>query len=170
MPIQNFHSLLLDQRPGLLIVGRREGHINELTEMVAQSQGHIGILGDAFPFLSNLDVLENIVLGTMYQQHISMKKAGESVRKPIRALGLEKWMDQRKEKLDSPTMLQCQLLRCIACGNSIVLLPSPTFTMAETILLAIETIRHPLAVWIGCNEKDVATYDRLGFSTFYLEG
>jgi hypothetical protein len=79
-------------------------------------------------------------------------------------------MNQRKEHLDSRTNVLCQLLRSISYGNSIVVLPSPAFTMAETVIQAIETIRHPLAVWIICFEKDAVTYDRLGFSTFYLEG
>jgi ABC-type uncharacterized transport system ATPase subunit len=170
MPIRNVHSLLLDQHPRLLVIGRREDQISELISLVTQSKGHIGILGDDFPFLSNLSVLENIVLGTMYRQNISMEKAREPIQEHILALGLNKWMNQRKDQLDSRATILCQLLRCISCGNSIVLLPSPAFTMAETIIQAIETVRHPLAVWIACNEKDAATYNRLGFSTFYLEG
>ena len=170
MPIHNVHSLLLDQHPRLLVVGHRESQLSELVSWIAQSQDHIGILGDDFPFLSNLGVMENIVLGTMYRQNISLEKACKPIREDIHALELGKWMNQRKEQLDSRAMALCQLLRCIASGNSIVLLPSPAFTMAETIIQAIETIRHPLVVWITCTKKDAMTYDRLEFSTFYLEG
>lgn len=170
MPIQNLHSLLLDHHPRLLVIGHKESLTSELVSWIAQSQDHIGILGDDFPFLSNLSVMENIVLGTMYRQNISLEKACAPIREHIHALELGKWMNQRKEHLDSRTMVLCQLLRSISGGNSIVLLPSPAFTMAETVIQAIETIRHPLTVWIACNEKDAVTYDRLGFSTFYLEG
>ncbi|MGX9366409.1 hypothetical protein ACTVJH_10250 [Desulfoplanes sp. PS50] len=170
MPIQNLHSLLLDHHPRLLVIGHKESLTSELVSWIAQSQDHIGILGDDFPFLSNLSVMENIVLGTMYRQNISLEKACAPIREHIHALELGKWMNQRKEHLDSRTMVLCQLLRSISGGNSIVLLPSPAFTMAETVIQAIETLRHPLTVWIACNEKDAVTYDRLGFSTFYLEG
>jgi len=169
MAIGNYHSLLSEQHPRLLIVGHSEGHISELVTMFVQSRGRIGVIGDEFPFLSNLNVMENIVLGSMYQHNISMEKAYEPLLEHIRALELEKWMNQRKELVDARTMVLCQLLRCISCGNTTMLLPSPEVSRAETVIRAVETIRLSPAVWIACSEKNAVAYDKFGFSTFHLE-
>ncbi|GAU09317.1 hypothetical protein [Desulfoplanes formicivorans] len=169
MAIHNYHSLLLDRHPRLLVVGHNEDQISELVSMFVQSQSHIGIIGDEFPFLANLSILENIVLGAMYRQNIPLEKASKPLEEPIRALGLERWMEQRKEKLDQQTMGLCQLLRCIACGNSVVVLPSPMVAMADTIIQATALLSPAPVVWIACSVNNASAYDNLGLPTFHLE-
>lgn len=169
MAITNYHSLLLDKHPRLLVIGMHESQISELVTMFVQSQSHIGIIGNEFPFLSNLDMMENIVLGTMYRQNISLEKARKYLDEPIRALGLERWMHERKEKLDLRALILCQLLRCIACGNSIAVLPSPMVTLAKMVIQATARLAQAPAVWIACSVANATAYESLGLPTFHLE-
>ncbi len=169
MAIPNIEALLNDNRPRLLLVAQTEGQVCELATTLLQCRSSIGIIGNEFPFLANLNVVENILLGTMYHNNLPLEEAFEPLREDIEALGVMDVMRQRKNQLNTLTRMKCQLLRCIACGNTIVLVHTGQFAVAQTLLHALEMLRQPPAMWIACSAKNALAYEKLNFPTFHIE-
>lgn len=170
MTIFHHYAPLLMQKDNLLITANNESALNELTSMVAQDRGKIGIIGDEFPFISNLNMLENITLGTMYRQNITLEKARNHILPSINALAMEATLSRRKEILSPKEIILSQILRCISCGNSILFMLSPPTVMTDTVIQAVAMVPHPLRVWIACHTKATAAYEYLKFTTFNIDG
>ncbi len=169
MNVPYLESLITDIPPRLLMVGQDESHLNELVTFFLHFRNDIGVLDNLFPFLSNLNILENILLPTMYRHNLPPAKARERIENHIQALNLASWMSLRKEQLAPHTLILCQLLRCLACEDSIILLPSAKIATAETVITAIAKLRVSLTLWILCIKKNAVAYEKFGFPTCYIE-
>ena len=144
--------------------------MNEISSLAAQDREKIGTIGDEFPFISNLNILENITLGTMYRQNITLEQAREHILPSINALEMQETLLRRKETLSPKEIVLSQILRCISCGNSILFMLSPPTVMTDTVIQAVAMAPHPLKVWIACHTKAASAYEYLKFTTFNIDG
>ncbi|MDD4648476.1 MAG: hypothetical protein PHO79_00400 [Desulfoplanes sp.] len=170
MTIFHHYAPLLMQEDNLVITANNEPALNELSSMVVQDTSKIGIIGDEFPFISNLNLLENITLGTMYHQNIPLAQARQDIQPSINALNMEHTLGRRKEMLSPKELILSQILRGISCGNSILFMLSPPTILTDTVIHAVAMVPHPLKIWIACHIKAAAAYDYLRFTTFNIDG
>lgn len=170
MPLAKYSSIMLQREENLLVTGSTPLFLDNMVSMAVQSQGKIGIIGEEFPFLSNLNVLENITLGTMYGQNISLQHAWKQIAASVTALSLEHAMGLRNEMLSPEEMIKGQILRGIACANAVLLLISPTPADANTVITSVRCVPHTLKIWIACHRKVASAYEYLHFSPFSIDG
>ncbi|WP_045220853.1 hypothetical protein [Desulfonatronum thioautotrophicum] len=154
-----FISSLTAQRRHLLLVAEQEATISRLTSMVVQSDFHIGVISDEFPFLANLSALENIALGCMYHKALHLPACQHKLQDVITALNLDNALDQRTQFLSRPLQLKVHLLRCIANESSFILLPLPSRSDCDILHRAVESLKHSIFLWVAClsNDQDVYT-------------
>lgn len=134
--------------------------MSKLLDMVALSQSHIGFISDRFPFLSNLNILENITLGTMFKQNILLSTAQQKLMPHVEALGLANYLEKRKESLSKKDMVRALFLRCVASGNSIILMESPLVSHVQIVIDSIAKVDASVRLWVACSENDMDTYQR----------
>ena len=162
MVVKSTISDLLLEEADLLLVCDSGGQDSLLQNMIVQSQGHIGIISDEFPFLSALSTIENIVLGNVYHQNISIKRARKRISEYVRILGLGNYLWKSVRHLPDEKLLLAMLLRCIASGNSIVFMGKPGSTRAEIVKNAVTAGELPVKPWVSCLDKDHTEYAALG--------
>ena len=170
MTVSRHYAALLLQEEHLLITSSSESNLDELMSMAIQSQGETGIIGDEFPLISNLDILENITLGIMYSRNISLEYARAMILPSIKALQMETIMHRSKAMLSKEEIIRSQILRCIASGNSIMLLPSPTPRAADSALHAAARVPSRPRIWISCHTKKASAYEYLHLSPYSMDG
>jgi ABC-type lipoprotein export system ATPase subunit len=161
-------SILTAQRRHLLLVSENESTISQLTAMVVQSDSPIGVISDDFPFLANLSVLENIVLGCMYHKAMSLLSCRETIQDFVDALGLNESLDQRSQLLSRPKLLKMHLLRCMANGSTFVFLPMPSRLDCDILHRAAESLDRDVFLWIGCLSNDQDVYTSLEYPVIDL--
>lgn len=154
------HFLSLDN--DLLILSPVEAHLSRLTEIVVQSLTHIGVMGDAFPFLANLSIMENIALTQMYHQRLSYAQCVRRIGPAVETLGLGRVMGMRKESLSRRELLQAHLLRCLINHSSAILFPSPRSGDVPIILDCLRQLNRPARLWVSCLRADAGLYEDLG--------
>ncbi|NCC25052.1 MAG: hypothetical protein EOM25_07615 [Deltaproteobacteria bacterium] len=128
----------------------------------------VGIVDEDFPFLSNLNMIENITLGDMYTNHRGLAAATARILPTIEALGMREAMGRRKETLTQEEMLKAHILRCLAGDSRAVFMEYPRIWDLRLLLEYLKNISSDMALWISCHEKSLRTYEGLGFETFYL--
>lgn len=162
MVVKSTISDLLLEKADLLLICDSAGQDSLLQNLIVQSQGHIGIISDEFPFLSALSTIENIVLGNVYHQNISIERARKRISEYVRVLGLGNYLWKTVRHLPDEKLLLAMLLRCIASGNNIVFMGKPGANRAETVKNAIITGALPVRMWVSCLDQDQAEYASLG--------
>lgn len=154
-----FISSLTSRRRHLLLVAEKEATISRLTAMVVQSDFHIGVISEAFPFLANLSALENIALGCMYHKSMSIHSCHRQIQDVADALDVTSALNQRIQFLSRPLRLKMHLLRCIANESTFILLPMPSRSDCDILHRAVETQQRTVFLWVAClsNDQDVYT-------------
>jgi ABC-type lipoprotein export system ATPase subunit len=142
----------------LLFVAAQPTMLTRIMHLSALLQNQIGFISDAFPLLSNLDVLENITLGSMYRQNISLKKAYRNIEREILALRLESLLHKRRELLTREELVRVQFARCLATDNSVILLESPTVFSLEIVFDCLRAIDRRIRIWVTCHQPDKLSY------------
>ena len=157
-------SRLLNINRNLLLVALTPGQLSMLMDLAAQSQSHIGLIRDDFPLLSNLSLLENIVLSPSFHKNMTVGQAREKIAPSIEALKMGKALGWRKEWLSREELLKAYLLRGVASDNSIIMMQSPQLSDLEIVLDSIARLEGVLRLWVCClwNETDkYSDYDLL---------
>ncbi|PTN38055.1 hypothetical protein [Desulfonatronum sp. SC1] len=158
-PSPAFVSQLTAKRRHLLLVSENEPTISRLTAMIVQSDFHIGVISENFPFLANLSALENIVLGCMYHKAMSFQSCRERIQGHIDILGLNDALDQRAQILSRSMLLKMHLLRCIANESAFIILPLPSRSDCDILSRALESLEREIFLWVAClsNNQDIYT-------------
>ncbi|WP_462323555.1 hypothetical protein [Desulfoplanes sp.] len=168
--MDNFKTLLAAEKTDTLIIGDDEGQVELLTTQILDARSSVGILGTMFPLLSNLSILENIVLGAMYRENLPMQTVTARIYDDIGSLGLVPILELRKESLEKREVVLCQLLRGLCDGNTTIFLPSPPIRTVDTIVWANAVLNRRFTVWIATTRQSAVAYDHFGFPTFRLGG
>ena len=142
----------------LLIVTEHPTMLTRIMHLSALLQPQVGIISEDFPLLSNLDVLENIALASMYRKNVSLKKARRIMEPEIRALKLEKLLHKRRELLTREELVRVLVARCLAAGNSIILLESPPVFRLDTVFACLGAVAHRVRIWVSCHHPDKLAY------------
>jgi ABC-type lipoprotein export system ATPase subunit len=142
----------------LLLVVSNSTMLTRIMHLSALLQNQIGFISDSFPLLSNLDVLENITLGSMYRHNISLKKARRIIEQEIRALHLESLLHKRKELLTREELVRVHFARCLATDNSVILLESPTVFSLEIVFECLRSVDRRIRIWVSCHHSDKLSY------------
>lgn len=164
-----FISTLTAKRRHLLLVSENESTISRLTAMVVQSDFHVGVISDDFPFLTNLSALENIVLGCMYHKAMSLQSCREKIQDLVDALGLNESLDQRAQFQSRPMLLKMHLLRCMANESIFVLLPMIARSDCDILHRAAEILDRDVFFWVACLSNDQDVYTSLEYSVIDLD-
>lgn len=162
MVVKSTISDLLLEETDLLLVCDSGDQDSLLQDMIVQSLGHIGIISDEFPFLSALSTIENIVLGNVYHQNISIKRARKRISEYVRVLGLDNYLWKPVRHMPDEKLLLAMLLRCIVSGNNIVFMGKPGANRAKTVKNAVTAGKLPVKLWVSCLDQDQAEYAALG--------
>lgn len=161
-------STLTSQRRHLLLVSESESTISRLTDMVVQSDSHIGVISDDFPFLTNLSALENIVLGCMYHKAMSLQSCRKRIQGLVDTLGLNESLDQRAQFMSRPLLLKMSLLRCMASESTFIFLPLLSRSDCDTLHRAAEILDRDVFLWVACLSNDQDVYTSLGYPVIDL--
>ncbi|MFP4516006.1 MAG: hypothetical protein ACLFNV_04355 [Desulfovibrionales bacterium] len=130
----------------------------KLLHMTALLQNQVGFVSESVPFLSNLSAIENITLGTMYTQNISLQKAEKRIKPAIAALGLDGFMHMRKESIPQRELAIAMFLRCLASDNRYVFLESPSVLVLSTVFDCRSRVDSRVHFWVSCLMPDREYY------------
>lgn len=161
-------SSLTSIREHLLLTTPDEATISRLKAMIIQSDFHVGLISDRLPLLANLNILENIALGSMYHRNMSLASCREQLRPAIKLLGVENVMDQRQQFLTRPQRLKVQLLRCVANGSGFILLESPPRSDCDILDQALAMLDARVFLWVSCLSTGKDVYTSLGYTVIDL--
>ncbi|SMP68393.1 hypothetical protein [Desulfonatronum lacustre] len=161
-------STLTAQRRHLLLVSEDESTISRLTAMVLQSDFHIGIISDDFPFLTNLSALENIVLGCMYHKTMSLHSCRKKIQDLVDALGVNESLDQQAQFMSRPMLLKMHLLRCMANESTFIFLPTLSRSDCDILHRAAEILDQDVFLWVACLSIDQDVYTSLEYPVIEL--
>ncbi len=156
-------STLTAQRRHLLLVSEDESTISRFRAMVVQSDFHIGVISDDFPFLTNISALENIVLGCMYHKAMSLQSCRKNIQGLVDALGLNENLDQQAQFMSRPMLLKMHLLRCMAMESTFIFLPMISRSDCDILHRAAETLDRDVFLWATCLSNDQDVYTSLEF-------
>lgn len=152
----------------LLIAAATRGQVQQLTDLARQSGGHIATLGSGTPLLAELDVAENIALPAMYRHNRSLAGLLAELDGALRALGLAARLGARPVNLSRRELVCAHLLRAVAAGCGILLMPRPRPADARTALDALNALAAPAAggfaprLWVACLERETGDFQGLG--------
>lgn len=156
-------------RTHLLLTASDQATLSRLKAMTVQSDFHVGLISDRLPLLANLNVLENIALGPMYHNHMSLAACLKKLEPDINRLGLNTVLGQRQEFLTREQRLKALLLRCLANGSGYILLQSPPRSDCDTLDRALDALDAGVFLWVCCLSTDQDIYSSLGYTTIDLD-
>lgn len=165
---QDFIRTLTAKRRHLLITANDEETIANLRQACISSNLHVCLIGERLPMLANLSVMENIALGPMYHEHISLEECRDRLDSQIEILGLTSLLNLRREALSRPQRMKAQLLRCLANGASFVLLESPPRSDCEVLHRALGVLDTSISLWVCCLSTEQDVYSSMGYPTIDL--
>jgi ABC-type lipoprotein export system ATPase subunit len=116
-----------------------------------------GFISRRFPFISNLSIMENIILPLEYHTHMNVAEAVEKVRVHVESLGFEDVVSKRKEKVSNADIYKAMFLR------STVMDPEVVFICDFKYAVTLKEFRNMLPsfrkilgsdtkLWIGVSE------------------
>ncbi|WP_028575325.1 hypothetical protein [Desulfonatronovibrio hydrogenovorans] len=168
--IKSTISDLLLEGSNLLLVCPSKSRDSLLQNMIVQSQGHIGIISDDFPFLSSLSVIENVALSNMFHQNVSLERVKARFGDYLAKAGLEEYLWKSPRLLPHVKLVLAKLLRCVCSGNSIVFMGSPRIDDARVVLDWIRDNSVPVKLWISCVDEEAAMFDDLALKQVDFAG
>lgn len=83
-------------------------------------QSAFGFVSRRFPFISNLSIMENIILPLEYHTHMSVEEAVDKVRERVENLGLADVVSKRKEKVSNENIYKAMFLRATVLDPEVV--------------------------------------------------
>jgi ABC-type lipoprotein export system ATPase subunit len=155
---------LTSTKKHLLVTSPDEAAITRLKTMAVQSDFHVGMISDRLPLLANLNALENIILGCMYHNYMSLEACRKKMMPAIRRLDLERIMEHRQQFLSRPQRLKVQLLRCLANDCGFILLDTPPRLDCEILERALATLDAGIFLWVCCLSTEQDAYISLGYT------
>lgn len=163
-----FISTLTEQRKNLLLVSDDESNFSRLSSMIIQSSHPIGILGDEYPLLLNLTALENVALGCMYHNQMSLEDCHDKIQSLIDRLKMTGSLDQRTQFMSRAHLLKIQLLRCIANESIFVFMPSASRSDCDILDRAVANLDIDVFLWVAILSNDLDAYTSLEYDVIDL--
>ena len=114
--------------------------------------------GRDLPLLDALTVGENIALPAMYHHGLSPEQIIRRLEGAARALGLDESMDLRPANLTRRDMVRAKMLRSLARGCGVLLLPQPVPSDVGAALEALTADGGGVRLWAACLEKDAPDF------------
>ncbi|MFO7816373.1 MAG: hypothetical protein ACQES5_04980 [Thermodesulfobacteriota bacterium] len=157
-------SLLLNSDSHLAVLCGTQARGSQFVDCISQSRGQVGMISDRLvPFLSNIDLTENVTLPLLYHKNISQAAAVENLFSFFEALDMLDYMYKRKEDLSRKQLLCGYLIRTIASGNRFVYLDWPRLWEVDFLLDCLSKMDSRIQLWVPVEKLDVQEYKRRGF-------
>ncbi|GBD98283.1 hypothetical protein BMS3Abin07_00294 [bacterium BMS3Abin07] len=117
----------------------------------------VGFVFEYFPFISNLSIIENIILPLEYHEHLNKVEAVDRVSHYINRLGLEGVVLKRKEVVGETDLFKAMFVRALAMNPGLVFIGdfknSVTIGEFREILpLFREVAGTERNMWVGMSE------------------
>jgi ABC-type lipoprotein export system ATPase subunit len=117
----------------------------------------IGFVFPGFPMISNLSIIENIVLPLEYHRNLKTGEAVDMMEEYVKQLGIEGILAKRKENIQTSDLLKAMFLRAIALEPETVFFLSPQqFVPLKQfgVMLSLfrSLLRKKTGIWIGLSE------------------
>ena len=162
-------SYWLSVEDSITLIASHEKQIDELMHQAVKTDYPIGVVSrDRYPLLSDLNVMENIVLKKMFHENISMKQAINAIMPFIESLGMAQKLWARQEDLNSEELLNVYILRCISGKKEIILFESPEPYDIYIFSSWLKQMNLGMKLWICCLIDHAPVYDRLSFKQIYF--
>ena len=116
-----------------------------------------GFVSKRFPFISNLSIIENIILPLEYHTHMKVADAVGKVRGHVESLGLESVVSRRKEKVSNVDIYKAMFLRATVMDPEVVFICDFKYAVTlrefKNMLPVFRDILSPdTKMWIGVSE------------------
>ncbi|MFP4169147.1 MAG: hypothetical protein ACLFSY_09960 [Desulfonatronovibrionaceae bacterium] len=148
----------------LALVFSYHGRENLLIHSISQSQGHTGIISDRLaPFVSNINLAENITLPLLYHKNVSLTAALKKMELWFKALELSDVLTAPKYQLSRKQLLAGYLLRSAASGNRAVYVDWPRMWEVDFFLDCLHKIDSRIQLWVPVEEESIREFERRGF-------
>jgi len=161
-------NYLLSTKKNRIFLLKDDGFGDCIINLTLLSRGHIGLISNKFPFLSNLDIIENICLGLMYTQNISLRRCINKIFHYVKLLNMEDCLWQRKEQINQEQLVKAYFLRCIANGNSVIFMDSPKRKWVKIVLQCIEKTKLSQNVGVSTSLANKASYNDFNFDVIEI--
>jgi len=100
-------------------------HVIGVFEAETSLPEQIGFISPRFPFLSNLNLLENIILPLEFHRDLSEKKAFEKVQNVLDRFGIGEAVHKRKESVPRYDLLKAMTARAVSMAPGLVFFVEP---------------------------------------------
>jgi len=160
---------LLTSEDDLVFTAELEEHMDRFLDAATAPELCIGIVGERFPLLANLSVLENVALQSMYQANKSVAWVHNRVAPYIEQLALEEAMGKRRADLSEEELFNVLLLRCLAVRCRAVLLVQPEPWNCGSTYNFVKGIDANIRLWICCFRDVAAQYASLHLRQIAIE-
>ncbi len=120
-------------------------------------QSSFGFVSRRFPFISNLSIMENIILPLEYHTHMSVAEAVEKVRVHVESLGLKDVVSKRKEKVSNTDIYKAMFLRATVMDPGVVFICDFKYAVTlkefkKMLPSFIKILGPETKLWIGISE------------------
>ncbi|MDQ7031126.1 MAG: hypothetical protein Q9M37_00195 [Desulfonauticus sp.] len=167
--MKDIYNILLQKKyRDLLIVLEDKNLENYLFEIFSMGFGNVGIISKKVPFLSNLEMIENIFLPLMYRENISLQNCYIKFKFFIEILGLEDVLWLRKERLTDEELLKCMLLRALCVESEIIFLEYPVRKDFDLIRKILESLKIKYYLWVVITTDNLSSFKDIDFERFFL--
>lgn len=117
----------------------------------------IGFVTKNFPFISNLNVIDNIRLPLEYHGTLKPGPALERIFYYIKELGIENIIRERREDIGNSELLRAMFARAASMDPEAVFFYDvrhfvPLVEFADMLHVFREITRHKIKMWIGLGE------------------
>jgi len=124
----------------------------------------IGIVSRDFPFISNLSIIENIILPLEYHAHLREREAVGMIAPLMDELDIRDIADMRKENVSGTGLFRAMFLRAVALDPEAVFIADFKYSMSSSEFSGmLPLLRKILAgksrLWIGMDEGHVIEWD-----------
>ncbi|SDN29654.1 hypothetical protein SAMN04488516_101315 [Desulfonauticus submarinus] len=166
--MKNLTNILKKEDEDLIIILKNKNLERYLFEFFSIHPADIGIISKKVPFLSNLEMLENIFLPLMYKNNISLKSCYKKFKTFIDKLQLEDILWKRKEKLTGVELFKSMLLRALSVDSKIIFLEYPTREEFDFVKNFIHTLKSRHYLWVLVKESEEVVFNDVEFKKIIL--
>lgn len=140
------------------------GYIIDSERTTGVLPSFIGIVSRFFPFISNLSIIDNIILPLAFHKHMSVREAVGKVEPYVRGLRLGKIINERKENVKSTDLFKAMFIRAMALDPEVVFICdfkySVTMREFQGMVGMFENItRDQVKMWLGISEGHHIQWD-----------
>lgn len=132
-------------------------HVIDVFESETSLPEQIGFVSSRFPFLSNLNLLENIILPLEFHRDLNEKKAFEKVQNVLDHLGIGEVVYKRKESIPRYDLLKAMAARAMSMAPGLVFFVEPNhFVSLRSFSTFLRDFRDVLDenvhIWVALEE------------------